>query len=420
MKNSPMTKFREERNMKRLLVLLPAVLMTLCMLAGCSGTSAAPGTAGYQIAMITDFGDITDQSFNQTTCEAVVSFSEDHGIPAKYFKPASNDTASRVAQVELAVAEGCNVIVMPGYAFAGTLVEIAAEYPSVKFIALDVSKGALLSEAVPLSGKIYDYDPENWDLKDYVDLDNVYCAVYQEALCSYMAGYAAVKLGYTRLGFLGGMAVPAVMRYGYGCVQGADAAAKELNITVDMKYVYGNQFYGDADNTAYMDTWYQGGTDVVFAFGGGIYTSVVDAAKKVDGARVIGVDVDQADIIAAYAAGAGASADEIARWHDLTVTSAMKGLAPPTIDTLTDVLINGNWDAYAGRIDTLGLVSGEDPTRNYVQLPDTTQFQEGSFTETDYKALIKGMFDGSVTVSGDTAKAPAATHVRMEYLGSIK
>ena len=112
-----------------------------------------------------------------------------------------------------------------------------------------------------------------------------------------MAGYAAVKLGYTHLGFLGGMAVPAVVRYGYGFVQGADAAAAETGAAVTVEYAYGNQFYGDADITAYMDNWYQTlGVEVVFACGGGIYSSAAEAAAKVGG-KVIGVDVDQAAII---------------------------------------------------------------------------------------------------------------------------
>ena len=104
----------------------------------------------------------------------------------------------------------------------------------------------------------YDYKPDNWDLDQYVDMSNVYCAVYQEELCGYMAGYAAVKLGYKNLGFLGGMAVPAVIRYGYGFLQGVDAAAAELGLTdVKVNYIYGGQFFGDADITAAMDTWYQ-------------------------------------------------------------------------------------------------------------------------------------------------------------------
>ena len=312
----------------------------------------------------------------------------------------------------LAADEGYNVIVMPGYAFGGAIVEAAPEFPDVKFIALDVAAGDLLETAVAKAGKTYDYTPDNWDLSEYVDMSNVYCAVYQEELCGYMAGYAAVKLGYKNLGFLGGMAVPAVVRYGYGFVQGVDAAAADLGLTdVSLNYVYGGQFFGDADITAVMDTWYAGGTEVVFACGGGIYTSAVDAAKKV-GAKVIGVDVDQAGVIAGYAGVEG-----------MTVTSAMKGLYPTTYDTLTDVIVNGNWDAYKGKIATLGLVSGDDPELNYVQIPmgEGTQWSD-SFTQDDYKAMVKDMFDGKITVSNDVSKAPSdfATVIAVEDQGAIK
>ena len=398
--------------MKKTLALLLAVLMVMGLFAGCAGSEANPtGTTGtapkYKIAMVTDYGDITDQSFNQTTWEAVVKFGKDNNIPTKYYKPTTNDTSGRVASVELAIAEGHNVIVMPGYAFGGTIVECASEYPNVKFIALDVAKGDLLETAVANKGEQYDYNPDNWDLSKYVDMSNVYCAIYQEELAGYMAGYAAVKLGYTKLGFLGGMAVPAVIRYGYGFVQGVDAAAKELNINVDMNYIYGGQFFGDADITAVMDTWYKGGTEVVFACGGGIYTSAAEAAKKAGG-KVIGVDVDQSAIIdGAYGEG-------------MTVTSAMKGLAPTTIDTLTDVLINDKWDDYKGKIETLGLVSGDDASLNYVQIPATTQFVDGKFTAADYAAMVKAMFDGTIKVSADIANAPTVSNVDVEYLGNIK
>ena len=398
--------------MKKLVSLLLAVVMVLGMMSIASAEEA-------KIAMITDYGDITDQSFNQTTWEAVVKFGTDNNVEYKYYKPDTNDTAGRVAKVEQAIDEGYNVIVMPGYAFGGTIAEISGEYEDVKFFALDVGAGDLLETAVALKGQTYDYNPSNWDLNEYVYMDNVYSATYQEELSGYMAGYAAVKLGYTDLGFLGGMAVPAVIRFGYGFVQGADAAAKELGINVNIKYVYGNQFYGDADITAYMDNWYQNGTQIVFACGGGIYTSAVDAAKKVEGAKVIGVDVDQAAVITNYAAGEGASEEELAKWADLTVTSAMKGLAPTTIDTLTDVVLNGNWANYAGKIETLGLV-GEDPALNYVQIADSTQFVDGKFTADDYKALVKGMVDGTIVVSNDIVNAPAVTNATVDYLGNIK
>ena len=419
--------------MKKFFALLLSLAMVLALVA-CGQKDPTPDTPDtpddpqtkveYKVAMITDYGDITDQSFNQTTYEACKAFAEKNKIEFKYYKPAGDNTADRVAMIESAVDEGFNVIVMPGYAFGGAIVEAAPQHKDVKFIALDVAKGDLLEAGVAKAGESYDYNPDNWELSKYVDMSNVYCAIYQEELCGYMAGYAAVKLGYKNLGFLGGMAVPAVVRYGYGFVQGVDAAAAELKLTdVKVNYIYGGQFFGDADITAVMDTWYNGGTEVVFACGGGIYTSAVDAAKKVNGAKVIGVDVDQAGVIAKYAAGEGADQATIDGFKALTVTSAMKGLYPATFDTLTDVIVKGNWDNYKGKIQNLGLVSGDDPTLNYVQIPmESTQWKDGAFTQDDYKAMVKNMFDGKITVSNDTTKAAKdfATVITVDDQGKIK
>ena len=279
----------------------------------------------------------------------------------------------------------------------------------MKFVVLDVAKGDYLAEGVAAAGESYDYQPDNWDLEKYVDLSNVYTVVYQEELCGYMAGYAAVKLGYTHLGFLGGMAVPAVVRYGYGFVQGADAAAADAGVDVTVEYAYGNQFFGDADITAYMDNWYQTlGVQAVFACGGGIYVSAAEAAAKVGG-KVIGVDTDQAGIIDAYGEG-------------MTITSAMKGLAASTKDALKQIIEDDNWNSLAGQIVNLGLVSGDDPAANFVQIPmESTQWSDG-FTQDDYKALVKDMFDGKITVSNDITAEPAslATTATVNAYGNIK
>lgn len=363
--------------MKKILALVLALAMMLSLVSVASA-------ADIRVAMITDYGDITDQSFNQTTYEAAKAFAEANSIDFQYYKPASDSDEDRVSSIEKAIDDGYNAIIMPGYAFGPAIQQVTPEYSDINFIALDVGEGDIgdLAAAVPA---------------------NLYCAVYQEELCGYMAGYAAVKLGYTKLGFLGGMAVPAVVRYGYGFVQGADAAAAELGKTdVEISYVYGNQFYGDSDITAYMDTWYAKGTQVVFACGGGIFTSAGEAASKV-GQKVIGVDVDQAPTIdGLYGAG-------------ITVTSAMKGLAA-TVNAQLTALVNGTFEG--GKVENLGLVS-EDPNANYVQIAPSTQFGEG-FTEDDYKALVAKMFAGEVKVSNAIDAEPAVTAVAVDYQGNIK
>ena len=394
--------------MKRFLAIVLALAMVFALCA-CGGNDKPketdkPDAAAYKVAMITDYGDITDQSFNQTTYEACKAFCDKNSVEFKYYKPTADSTAARVEMVEQAVAEGFNVIVMPGFAFAGTIAECQDTHPDVKFIGLDVSE-------FDLYDSFYNHDKDNnrTDLKDPNNKEhiskNVYCAVYQEELCGYMAGYAAVKLGYKQLGFLGGMAVPAVVRYGYGFVQGVNAAATELNIAdqVSVKYVYGNKFAPAPEITAVMDTWYKGGTEVVFACGGGIYASAAEAAAKVEGAKVIGVDVDQAGIIdGKYGEG-------------MTVTSAMKGLAP-TVKTVLAAISADKWADFGGKIETLGLVS-ENPDDNYVQLAGSTQFADG-FTQDDYKTLVASMFKGDIKVDNSTEKMPEVS-VKVEIFDNI-
>jgi basic membrane protein A len=387
---------------KRLLAVLVAAVTAVSLLA-CGGGSSAGSTGSAEsgsgdaaasdmkVAMVTDYGDITDQSFNQTTYEACKAFTEANKIDFTYYKPEGDSTAEREAMIDKAVADGYNVLVLPGYAFAEAIVAAAETYPEVKFVALDVSEYDLCTAAGT----------------DTYSQENVYSAVYQEEISGYMAGYAAVKMGYKKLGFLGGMAVPAVIRYGYGFVAGANDAAKEMGLTdVAINYAYGNQFYGDADITAAMDTWYQGGTEVVFACGGGIFTSAGEAAAKVGG-KVIGVDVDQA-----------ATIDGMFE-KGMTVTSAMKGLQA-TVNTLLTAIKDGSWDSYAGKILNLGLVSADDMSLNYVGLADSTIWTEG-FTEDDYKQLVADMVSGKITVSNDSsAEQPSATTAKINFQGNIK
>ncbi len=339
----------------------------------------------YRVAMVTDYGDITDQSFNQASYEGAKEFCDANNVKFTYKKPQDDSTAARVESTEQAIDEGYNVIVMPGYAFAGTIDQVAEKYPNVKFIALDVAKGDLLAAHY----SDYDYNPDNEKWADYKLPSNVYCAVYQEELAGYMAGYAVVKEGYEKLGFLGGMSVPAVMRYGYGYLQGCSAAATEDKKNISVTYAYANTFNPDPSIKARTDVWYADGVEIVFSCGGGIYTNACESAKNAKG-KVVGVDVDQSGIISkGYGDG-------------ICVTSAMKGLAVTVKNKLQYVV---NEEKWTSKIETLGLVSGTDPEANYVQLP-TASWSMTKFTVNDYKALVKKLYDKTIVVSNDTSKAP--------------
>ena len=381
--------------MKRYLSLILAAVMILGLLTACGGNGGSETKPNggntvteYKVAMITDYCDITDQSFNQTSYEGCKAYCEPNGVTLTYFKPLQDADAERIAMVDAAVAQGYNIIVTPGYAFAPTIIATAEMYPDVKFIALDVSAA---------------------DFGDWTIPSNVYSAVYQEELCGYMAGYAAVKMGYKHLGFMGGMAVPAVVRYGYGYVQGVDAAAKELGIEneVVLDYIYANAFNGDADITAVMDTWYQEmNVEIVFSCAAGAYTSVAEAAAKVGG-KLIGVDVDQKAIVdGTYGEG-------------MILTSAMKGLAATVEATLKDVIENDNWANYGGKIETLGVISAENPSSNYVQIPYENTAWNETFTQEDYKVVLAGILDGSIVVSNDTTTMPA-TAITINTYANIK
>ena len=354
------------------------VITCVACFAACNDKNNDTNNDAMKVAMITDYGDITDQSFNQTTYEACKAFSEENKLGFKYFKPAGDSTEARVASVEQAIQEGYNVIVMPGYAFGATVVEVAESNPDVTFVALDVAQG---------------------DLGDnYIVPANVATFVYKEEISGFMAGYAAVKEGYKKLGFLGGMAVPAVVRFGYGFVQGVNAAAVEMNIAneVSVNYVYGGKFHGTPEITAAMDAWYNNGTEVVFACGGGIFTSACEAAtKKGINGKVIGVDTDQSYVINKnYGDG-------------VCITSAMKGLAP-TVNTVLTAIKDGKWSTYSGTISNMGMVSGTDASLNYVQLPTAT-WSMTNFTKADYATLVGKIYDGTIKISSDTSAMPKTT-----------
>ncbi|WP_294542624.1 BMP family ABC transporter substrate-binding protein [uncultured Gemmiger sp.] len=386
--------------MKKFLSLSMAAVMALSLAAcGGSGDTAASGSTATNataegaasaeitgIAQVCDVGTIDDESFNQGCWTAVEAYGEANGINVDYYLPPSEDAndEDRQTLIRNAVNDGANTVVCVGYLYGPSLAWAATEYPDVHFIAVDVTVADIGTETIPA---------------------NVYCITYKEEQAGYLAGYAAVKDGFTELGFLGGMAVPAVIRFGYGYVQGADAAAQELGTNVNIKYWYGGAFSGDANITAKMESWYSAGTQVVFACGGGIYTSAVEAAVKHDG-KVIGVDVDQNYI------GEQGVADGKYSYNPF-VTSAMKGLSAGVTDALEHVAA-GTWDTIAGTNFIYGLQEGD-----YVGLPtaeDSWNFS--TFTVEEYEAEVEKIRNGEIAVdnnSDDATKPTTSEYVTVDY-----
>ena len=357
--------------------LLSALLVLVSLLVFAS----APAMAA-DIALVTDVGTIDDESFNQACWQGVEAFAKANNLSYQYYQPAADSDDERLGSIDQAASDGAKVIVMPGFLFnaaAGIAQEL---YPDVKFVAIDVNAADIGAE----------------------QMENLYCAIFGEEQAGYLAGYAVVKDGYTKLGFLGGMAVPAVQRYGYGFVQGANAAAVELGTPIEIKYTYGGQFYGDANITAKMDAWYAEGTELVFACGGGIYTSAVEAAFNYN-KMVVGVDVDQ------YKSVGVKNIKENGWAYNPFVTSAVKGLQAATEAALAKVF-DGTWEEIGGKMEVKNLLGGD-----FVGIPtDEVSWCFKTFTVEEYNKLVDAIRAGQIVIS-DALEAPAVdANVTVNYI----
>lgn len=291
--------------------------------------ASEPASGGYELALVTDLGTIDDKSFNQGAWEGLKKYAEENGISYKYYQPQEGTTDSYLETIGLAIEGGAKLVVCPGFLFEEPIYMAQDKYPDVHFILLD--------------GEPHDA------AYTYKTNDNVMPILFQEDQAGFLAGYAAVKDGYTKLGFMGGMAVPAVIRYGYGFVQGAFAATPEAQ--------------------SMAASWYQNGTQVVFGCGGAVGNSVMAAAQE-KGAKVIGVDVDQSSE------------------SDTVITSAMK--------LLSNSVYDGVKDFYDGSFPG-GKTSVFTVANSGVGLPmETSKFEK--FNQEQYDAIYKKLADGEITL----------------------
>lgn len=349
--------------MKKFLSLILVMVMTLS-LAGCGGSTKTETketgdsdktattdegtktddakeevkeTEGFELALITDVGTIDDKSFNQGSWEGLEAYAADNNITHKYYKPAEKSEQACLDAIALAVKGGAKTIVVPGFLFNVPIYEAQDKYPETNFVFID---GAPEKEG---------------DLKIGANVTSI---VYAEQEAGYLAGYAAVKEGNTKLGFMGGIAVPAVIKFGYGFVKGADEAGMELGKEIEIKYSYLGGFGPTPEYQALASSWYKSGTEVIFAAAGGAGNSVMKAAET-EGTKVIGVDVDQSSE------------------SDAVLTSSMKNLSKSVYDELTNL--------YAGTGHG-GSQIVVDASVEGVGLPmETSRFE--TFTQEDYDAI---------------------------------
>ena len=329
----------------------------------------------YQVAFVTDVGDLKDKSFNQGTYDGVKLYANANSKSYKYYKPANGDKATdddRYDAMKAAVDNGAEVVVAAGFLQAAALQKAATEFTDTKFVFIDGS---------PVDG-----------------LTNLAAISFREEQCGYLAGYAAVMEGYTKLGFCGGGGGtnPACIRYGWGFAQGANDAAKEMDKTVDLNYSweYGASFQASPELQTMVSGWYSNGTEIVFACGGSMFQSVVAAASAEDG-KVVGVDVDQSSE------------------SETVVTSAMKGLSDAASWAIAKVY-DGTWDEIGNAATSLGVAE------NAVGLPTATWSME-NFSVADYEDLFQKVLNGDITIDNNSEMADPSTaglsNVNVNYIG---
>ena len=362
--------------MKKILAIVLALAMVLSLSAVAFAAEAVdPDTIEdnmtsadntYEVAFVTDVGQLKDKSFNQGTYDGVKLYANANGLSYKYYQPANGDQATdddRIDAMQAAVDGGAKVVVCAGFLQEAALTAAAIANPDVKFVFID---GYPLSDA---DGNV---------------LANVAGISFKEEQSGYFAGYAIVKEGYTELGFSGGGGGtnPACCRYGYGFVQGAEAAAAELGAEVNINYSwnYGANFQASSELQTMVNGWYENGTEIVFACGGSMFDSITAAAGANDGA-VIGVDVDQSF------------------QSDYVVTSALKNLQGST-EWAIGKFYDGTWDDIGGTGTVLG-IDGD-----YVGIPTATWSLE-NFSVEEYEALVEAMKAGDIVVDNSVLEGGA-------------
>ncbi len=321
------------------------LFLSLFIVAACGGRT-------YELAMVTDVGDIDDESFNQGTWEGIVEYAEANNISHRYYQPQGESKEDYLDAIDLAVTRGAKVVVTPGFMFEEAIYEAQSRYPDVKFILLD---------GAPHAG---DWVPSI--------ASNTASIFYAEHESGFLAGYAAVMEGMTSLGFFGGVPVPPVVRFGVGFIAGAYYAANELGVELDFgpgNYEYRYSFAPDDTHRVRAAAWYARGVEVIFSAAGGVGSNVMAAAQAAD-AWMIGVDVDQGGL------------------NDHVLTSAMKALGT-SVQQVLDQYYAGNFPGGVSQT----LTAAEDG----VALPmESSRFT--NFTQADYDAIHGLLADKTINV----------------------
>ena len=232
----------------------------LCSAAAMALTAT---TALADPALIFDLGGKFDKSFNEAAFDGAQRWANETG--GSFREIELQNEAQREQALRRFAEAGSNPIVMAGFAFGNALGEVAADYPDTSFVIIDM----------------------------VVDAPNVRSVVFSEHEGSYLAGMMAAQASDSGVvGFIGGMDIPLIRRFGCGYAQGVKAVNPDATIIANMTGTTPSAWNDPVKGSELTKSQISQGADVVYAAAGGTGIGVLQAAAD-EGILSIGVDKNQ-------------------------------------------------------------------------------------------------------------------------------
>jgi basic membrane protein A and related proteins len=228
-----------------------------------AATAFAAHAADVKPAVIYDMGGKFDKSFNEAAFNGAEQWKKETGSDYREFE--ISDAAQREQALRRFAQDGNQPIVAMGFAQAAAVEKVAKEFPDVKFAIIDM----------------------------VVDLPNVRSIVFKEQEGSYLVGIMAAMASKTgKVGFIGGMDIPLIRRFGCGYAGGVKAANPSAEVFENMTGTTPEAWNDPVKGGELAKSQFDRGADVVYAAAGGTGIGVLQAAKDA-GKLSIGVDSNQ-------------------------------------------------------------------------------------------------------------------------------
>lgn len=329
--------------MKKVLALLLALVMCFGLVACTEGEGEGEAT-GLKIVIVTSPSGVDDGSFNEDNYNGILAFQAAHpGVEVKTVNETTGDATASVQAVADVLAD-YDVIVTPGFQFAG-IGDLAQANPEKKFILVD---------SFPTVGGTE------------TEVSNVYAMQFAEQESGFFAGMAAAMETQTgKVAVVNGIAFPSNVNYQYGFESGVYYANKNLGTSAEIVELasyagtdvtganVGGNYVGDFSDEATGKTIGNAliaeGCDIIFVAAGGSGNGVFTAAKETTGVKVIGCDVDQYDD--------GANGDS-----NIILTSVLKNMkinVERQLNAIEDGTFAGGNNTLYANTDSTGFVSAD-------------------------------------------------------------